>query len=335
MTASVGLGIPTYGVFPGGAAAFFKELAALADDGGIDTCWVPDHVTLPEDDVRANGGRSGLDEPLEAWTVLAMMAARTTRLRLGTEVTPVPLRQPVLLAQTVATLDSLTNGRVVLGLGGGWYRNEFEQAGITFLPYRRRLEQTREGARVVRALLDGESVSSSNGFYDLHDARVVARENRSRVPIWFGGRSDHVLRLVAELGDGWITATNASPEEVDAGRDRLQALLSDAGRPADAVTIAVPFVARIADTTERARDDVEAYIGRGAFEGFAKQFLEDATRAYGIWGSAEECLRKLEPYLELDVGHVILDVRPPDHALDSTRRICDELVPLLRREVSR
>ena len=97
----------------------------------------------------------------------------------------------------------------------------------------------------------------------------------------------------------------------------------------------MPFVARVADTTERARADVEAYIERGAFEGFAKQFLEDATRAYGIWGSAEECARKLSPYLDLGVGHVILDIRPPDHALDSAGRICRELIPFLEMEVAR
>jgi alkanesulfonate monooxygenase SsuD/methylene tetrahydromethanopterin reductase-like flavin-dependent oxidoreductase (luciferase family) len=333
MTISIGLGIPTYGAFPGDAWSFFAELADIADAGGVETCWVPDHVTLPEDDVRANGGRARVDEPLDAWTVLAMIAARTNRLRVGTEVTPLPLRHPVLLAQTVVTLDTLSNGRAVLGLGGGWYRDEFEQAGIAFRPYRRRLDQTREGARLVRALLDGETVSSSDAFYELRGACVRARGDGSRPPIWFGGRSENVLRLAAELGDGWITATNASAEEVEAGRDRLHALLREAGRPADSVTIAVPFVARVADTTERARADVEAYIERGAFEGFAKQFLEDATRTYGIWGSAQECARKLSPYLDLGVGHVILDIRPPDNSLDSARRICGELIPLLEMEV--
>ena len=105
MTVSIGLGIPTYGAFPGDAWSFFAELADIADAGGVETCWVPDHVTLPEDDVRANGGRARGDEPLDAWTVLAMIAARTNRLRVGTEVTPLPLRHPVLLAQTVVTLD--------------------------------------------------------------------------------------------------------------------------------------------------------------------------------------------------------------------------------------
>jgi alkanesulfonate monooxygenase SsuD/methylene tetrahydromethanopterin reductase-like flavin-dependent oxidoreductase (luciferase family) len=239
-------------------------------------------------------------------------------------VTPLPLRNPVLLAQAVATLHALSGGRAVLGVGAGWHRDEFDEAEVEFLPYRRRLEQTRERAALVRRLLAGETVG-----------RAVVRAEAGRPPRWFGGRSEHVLRLAAELGDGWITATNASPDEVERGRARLHELLAEQGREPDEVAVAVPFVARVAETTGRARADVDAYIERGAFEGFAKQFLEDATLEYGIWGSAEECRRKLEPYLELGVGHVILDVRPPDFALDSTERICSELIPLLESEVVR
>lgn len=331
---SVGLGIPTYGAFPGDPWDFLCTLAEIADAGGASTFWVPDHLTLPEDDVRANGGRTRVDEPLDAWTVLAMIAARTSRLRVGTEVTPLPLRHPVLLAQTVASLDALSGGRVVLGIGAGWYRDEFEEAGIAFAPYRERLEQTREGVELLRSLLDGEIVWSSGARYEAGGACVRTAGDR-RSPIWFGGRSEHVLRLAADLGEGWITATNASPEEVEQGRDRLRELLTEAGRPPDAVAIAVPFVTRVAESTKQARADVDAYIERGAFEGFAKEFLEDATLAHGIWGSPEECVRKLSPYLAVGVDHVILDVRPPDHALDSTERICRELIPLLEKEASR
>jgi probable F420-dependent oxidoreductase len=332
---SVGLGIPTYGVFPGDPSTFLRTLVENADQGGIDTVWVADHLTLPEDDVRANGGRTRVDEPLDAWTVLAMIAARTSRLRVGTEVTPLPLRHPVLLAQTVATLDALSSGRAALGIGAGWYRDEFEEAGIAFLPYRQRLEQTREGVELLRSLLAGEIVWTSGVHYEPSGACVRTEPGNPRVPIWFGGRSEHVLRLAADLGEGWITATNASPDEVEQGRTRLRELAAEAGRPPDAVAIAVPFIARVAGTTEQARADVDAYIERGAFEGFAKQFLEDATLAYGIWGSPEECVSKLSPYLALGVDHVILDVRPPDHALDSTERICRDLIPLLEKEVSR
>jgi alkanesulfonate monooxygenase SsuD/methylene tetrahydromethanopterin reductase-like flavin-dependent oxidoreductase (luciferase family) len=321
VTATIGLGVPTYGAFPGDAWGFLRVLAETADAGGIETYWVPDHLTLPEDDVRANGGRTRVDEPLDAWTVLAMVAAATTRLRIGTEVTPLPLRQPVLLAQTVATLHALSGGRAVLGLGAGWYRDEFDEAGVEFLPYGRRLEQTRERAQLVRRLLDGETVGGT------------CVRTGGRPPIWFGGRSEHVLRLVAELGDGWITATNASLEEVERGRERLDELLAEHGRDPGDVETAVPFVTRVAETTDDARADIDAYIERGAFEGLAKEFLETATLEHGIWGSAEECSRKLAPYLELGVDHVILDVRPADWALDSTQRISRELIPLLESEV--
>lgn len=334
MTA-VALGLPTYGAFTPAPWEFFRSVAEVADGGGVAALWVPDHLTLPEDDVRANGGRTRLDEPFEAWTVLAMLAASTRRVRLGTEVTPLPLRQPVLLAQTVATLDALSGGRALLGLGAGWHREEFEEAGVVFRPYRERLEQTRQGAEVVRGLLEGGIVWASGEFYDVSGACVRTGREDGAPPIWFGGRSEHVLRLAAELGDGWIAATNASPEEVERGMARLRELAGEAGREPGSVAVAVPLVARVAETTARALEDVEAYIARGAFEGVVKEFLEDATRAYGIWGSPRECLRKLEPYVELGVDQVILDIRPPDFALDSTERICRVLIPLLEREVAR
>lgn len=331
---TIGLALPTYGSFPGDAWGFFRELAEVADAGGVETLWVADHLTLPEDDVRANGGRRRVDEPLDAWVVLAMMAARTSRVRLGTEVTPLPLRQPVLLAQTAASLAALSGGRAVLGLGGGWYRDEFDEAGIAFRPYRERLRQTRDGAQVVRSLLDGERVWEMGEFYEVNGA--VVRESGTRpVPLWLGGRSETVLGLVAELGDGWIAATNASPEAVESGRERLRELLVEAGRDPASVRIAVPFVARVAATTEQARADIDAYIERGAFEGFVKEFLGDATIRHGIWGSPEECARKLAPYAAAGVDHFILDLRPPDHSLDSARRICSDLIPLLPKEPAR
>ena len=171
---------------------------------------------------------------------------------------------------------------------------------------------------------------SAGAHYEVNGACVRTEPGGGRPPIWFGGRSEHVLRLAADLGEGWITATNASPEEVGRGRARLRELLRAAGRSPDAVAVAVPFVARVAATTERARADIETYIERGAFQGAVKQFLDDGTRAHGVWGSPEDCARRLEPYLELGVNGVILDVRPPEFALDSVERICRDLIPLLQ-----
>lgn len=328
-TVSVGVALPSYGALGARPWELLSELATTADRGGVEALWLPDHLTLPAEDVRANGGRSRIDEPFDAWMLLAMLAAVTERVGLGTEVTPLPLRQPALLSKAVATLDVLSAGRVILGLGAGWYAEEFLEAGIPFKPYRARLEQTRECAAVVRRLLAGEQVHAAGPYYDLAGACARPVLDGHRVPIWFGGRSTAILRLVAELGDGWITATNAAPQEVETSRDVLHDLLRAAGRDPSEVRIAVPFITRVAATTEEARGDIEFYVRRGAFTGFVKEFLEDATWRHGVWGSAEECRRKLEPYLALGVDHVILDVRPPDFALDSVRRICQDLLPLL------
>lgn len=327
--ATIGIALPSYGALGEEPWPYLAELAGIADRAGVEALWLPDHLTLPEEDVRGNGGRTRIDEPLDAWVLLAMLAASTSRILLGTEVTPLPLRQPALLAKTVATLDVLSSGRAVLGLGAGWYRDEFVEAGLHFAPYRQRLEQTGEGAGLVRRLLAGEQVTWEGPFYRLEGACARPVRAAGAIPIWFGGRSDAILALAAEHGDGWITATNASPEEVAVGRVKLRELAEARGRDPAELRTAVPFITRVAVSTEAARVDLERYVKRGRFEGFVKAFLEDSTWEHGIWGSVEDCRRKLEPYLELGVDHVILDVRPPDFALDSVERIARELLPLL------
>jgi probable F420-dependent oxidoreductase len=329
--ARVGLNLPTYGAFPGDVCEFLEKIARASDDGGIDTVWVSDHLTLPEGDVRANGGRPGIDEPLDPWMVLAVLAGGTRRVRVGTEVTPLPLRQPVLLAQTVASLSTLSRGRVILGVGAGWYREEFTRAGIPFPAYKTRMRQTREAAVLIRKLLNGETVSLAGDFYQVHGAVVRPFAEKGRIPIWFGGRSESILRLVAEVGDGWITNTNPSPDAVHRAQQKLRVFLRESGRAPDDVVIAVPFIARVAASTERARNDIDSYIRRGAFENRLKEVLEIGTLRHGIWGSPKDCRRKLEPYLALGIDHIILTINPPDFALDSTQRICGQLLPLLSK----
>jgi probable F420-dependent oxidoreductase len=328
MTA-VSLALPVYGAFPEDLRHFVAAVAASVDSNPIATVWIPDHVRLPGDDIRGNGGVPYVDEPFAAWPLLGALAAVTDRVQLGTMVTPVPLRHPVLLAHEIATVDALSTGRIVAGLGAGWNAVEFEQAGIPFHAHQRRIEQTCEGVRIIRRLLDGERVDADARFYDVHDASVCKTAGVRRVPIWLAGGSLRMLNLVAQLGDGWITTTNPPPEVVERGMTRLRELLHAHGRdPAD-VTVAVSFVARVSQTTDQARRDVDAFIRRGEFEGFVKEFLADSTLARGIWGSARTCYEKLRPYLELGVDEVILDVRPPDYALESIERICGELAPLV------
>src|SRR3954470_21730526 len=96
-------------------AGLLRTLATIADQGGFDPLWVEDHTRLPAEEIHASEGEPGRDEPLEAWTTLAMVSGVTQRIRLGPEVPPVTLRPPALLAKSLATLDVLSGGRVVFG----------------------------------------------------------------------------------------------------------------------------------------------------------------------------------------------------------------------------
>jgi alkanesulfonate monooxygenase SsuD/methylene tetrahydromethanopterin reductase-like flavin-dependent oxidoreductase (luciferase family) len=301
----------------------------MADQGGIDILFVPDHVRLPDSDVRANGGAPGVDEPLDCWPLLASLAVLTDRVRLGSAVSPVPLRHPVLIAHAAATVDRLSTGRALIGLGAGWFAEEFDQAGLGFAPHPKRLAQTREGAGIVRRLLAGGAVTELGNFYNIVDASVGNTLAGQCPPIWFAGRSERLLELVADLGDGWITTTNPSPEDVAAGIARLSELLAERGRDRSEITVAATFITRVADTNEIARHDIEEYIERGAFSGFIKEFYGESTLRYGLWGSVDECRRRLEPYLRLGVDVVIADVRPPRHTVETTWRLCERVLPLL------
>lgn len=270
-----------------------------------------------------------MDEPLDCWTLLSFLAAKTDRVQIGAAVTPVPLRHPVLIAHAVATVDRLSGGRAVVGLGAGWHEEEFVESGLRFAGHRERLEQTREGARIVRRLLAGDVVTENGTFYKVENASVCQPAPGRRPPLWFAGRSDRLLTLVADHGDGWITTSNPSPDDVAKGIARLSELLAGRGRDRCDVRVAVNFITRVAETDDAARSDIEEYIERGAFTGFIREFYGESTLRHGLWGSPESCYRKLAPYLDLGVELVMADVRPPRHTVDTTRRLCEQLLPLL------
>jgi alkanesulfonate monooxygenase SsuD/methylene tetrahydromethanopterin reductase-like flavin-dependent oxidoreductase (luciferase family) len=145
-----------HGGFPGDdRAGLLRQVARIADEGGFDILWVEDHTRLPAEEIRASEGLPERDEPLEAWTTLAFLAASTRRIRLGTEVTPVTLRHPALLAKAVATLDVLSGGRVVFGAGTGWHKPEFTSLGIPFERRAERFDKACEALSVMQALWRG------------------------------------------------------------------------------------------------------------------------------------------------------------------------------------
>ena len=187
------------------------EVAAEAERLGFDSVWVSDHFLY-------HFGRYGEPEPvygsLEPLTTIAGVAALTERVRLGTLVLGAPFRHPSLLAKAVATLDSISAGRIDLGVGAGWLRDEFEAFGYRFGSVGERFASLEETMQVLEALFGGGEVSGTFGGVTLRSARPLPPPvQRPGPPVWVGGKGGpRLLRLAARHADGWNLVWRTAPE---------------------------------------------------------------------------------------------------------------------------
>jgi probable F420-dependent oxidoreductase len=186
------------------------------------------------------------------------MAAATSKIRLATGICLVPEHNPLVLGKVVATLDFLSGGRALLGVGIGWLEEEFQAIGI---PWERRAARTRECIDAMRALWRDEVSSYSGEFVKFAGVRSNPKPIQgAKLPVWFGGESGPALRRVAEYGDGWC-GFNLTPEEAAAKIKRIEELLKANGRKRSDVELAVsPYTKPIKP------DDLKRYRDAGADE---------------------------------------------------------------------
>jgi F420-dependent oxidoreductase-like protein len=193
-----GVQLPNFSGFePADLFDHVAGLATAAEDSGFDSVWVMDHFfQLPP--------LGGPDAPmLEAYTLLGALAARTHRVQLGTLVTGVTYRNPAILAKMVTTLDVISRGRAILGIGGAWYDVEHQGLGVDYPSDRVRLDMLEEAVQVCRAMFTGDDVSFSGTHYRLDHARNLPRPVQAGGPkIMIGGGGEkRTLRLVAQYAD--------------------------------------------------------------------------------------------------------------------------------------
>jgi F420-dependent oxidoreductase-like protein len=214
----------------------------------------------------------GPDEPiLEAYTLLGALAARTERLQLGTLVTGVTYRNPALLAKMVTTLDVISKGRAILGIGAAWYEEEHDGFGFDFPRAGERLERLEEAVQICRALFRDERPTWKGRYYSITDARNVPRPVRAGgPPIMIGGGGERrTLRLVAQYGD--LCNVSGGPGTIAHKLDVLRGHCKDVGRdPAEIVTtrLGTLVLTSSAEETERTTGFLRGMAG----DGFGEQF---------------------------------------------------------------
>lgn len=275
----------------------FRDTALAAEAAGWDSVWTWDHLLAIF---------GPWEQPiLEGWTTLAALGPLTRRLRLGLMVGANTFRNPGLTAKLATTLDHVSGGRAVLGIGGAWFEREHEAFGIEAWGsgVGERLDRLDEAVMLLRRLLDGERIAEHEGrFYRLRDALVAPRPVQAHLPILIGGAGPRkTLRTTARYADAWNT--NGALEAVREQVAILEGHCADVGRdPAEIErTVSFPIIIR---------DDAAA--AAAAFAAIAaSNGVEHAGEVPHLLGSPAAVADAIRPYRELGFATVIVRMPAP------------------------
>ena len=254
MSVGIVVPLPAYTLDP----AF---IAKKAEDLGFESIWYHEHPILPvhsESAFPATGGEipwtyRHFSEP---YIALAMACAVTSKIKLCTGITLVPERNPLILAKEIAVLDRHSNGRFVFGIGAGWNREETTMMGGDF---DHRWTQTREAVGALKELWTKDEAEFHGRYYDFPPVYSYPKPvQQPHPPVLLGGNARNVLQRVARWGDGWLP-NRATPEQIEEGRKRLDALADERGRDPASLTISV-----FGQAPETTRDQVDAFLDAGA-----------------------------------------------------------------------
>jgi probable F420-dependent oxidoreductase len=300
------------------------KMTVTAEQLRYSSVFVTDHVVLPASMAKsvypyAADGHfpGGADQDyLEPLAMMAYLARATSKIRLGTSVLVVPYRHPLLAAKMLATIDLLSRGRVILGAGVGWLREEFEALGSP--PFEARGEVTDEALRLMRLAWTMNPVAFEGRHYVVGDVFALPKPvQKGGIPIWIGGHTDAAVRRAGRLGDGWHPIAlrppgNLLPDEFATKVTLLHAAAREAGRdPADIIlSLRVPMAVRPARAKAPAGD-------RPLFQGTPAEVAGD-----------------LRTYAALGVSHFVFDPTVQDlkDVLANMRRFAEDVRPLVARK---
>ncbi len=287
-------------------------VAVAAEAGGFDAFFRSDHFLAMGDD-------DGLPGPTDSWVTLGGIARETSRIRLGTLVTSATFRLPGLLAITVAEVDAMSNGRVELGIGAGWYDDEHTAYGIPFPPLGERFERLEEQLAIVTGLWStpvGERFEYSGRHYELKNSPALPKPvQRPGPPIVIGGGgAKRTPRLAAHFGSEF-NMPFCRPEDTGAQFDRVRRACEEAGRKPDTLRFsAAQVVCCGSDGAQIERR--AAVIGRDAGE----------LRMNGLCGTPDEIVAKLQTFADLGTSRVYLQLLDLGD-LDHLSLLADEVLP--------
>lgn len=272
-----------------------RELARFVDDGEWHCLWYADHFMPNTDDGSVADG-----DVHEVWSVLSAIGAITSSIRIGSLVSPTTVRHPALLANTAATIDRISDGRLTLGLGAGWQINEHRAYGIPLLDNKDRVDRFEEALRIVRGLMTVDRTTFRGSHFTFEDAPCRPKPVQKPLPIMVGTGGPRMSRLTVELADEWNTW--GTPEVAGQKSAVIDRACDKAGRDPRSL-----------------RRSVQALFFLIDDESTARRILESAPADRSVVGGPDVIASAVSRYVELGFDEIIF----PDFTLGAdaeTRR---------------
>ena len=281
---------------------------------GYKSIWAWDHLLL------------GVDPnfPIhEALTILTAVAARTSKIKIGTGILVMPMRNPIVLAKELATIDHISNGRLIVGAAVGWYKREFDSLGVDFTKRGKIMEQSLE---IINRLWTEDKVDGEYPPYNLRGAVLHPKPvQKPRPPILIGGYVDAVLKRAATKGDGWLTYYYTA-DSFSKTWAKVRGFAEEAGRDPDELISTNQLPICIGP-----RAQIEASMTHWLQTEWDYASWSESTMHSAIMGSVEECVEQLEAHIETGVDRIIFV--PYKYEAEQVRAVATEIIPRLKKKM--
>lgn len=307
MSIRIGVGLFGWPFGDRGPEALWEYVEA-AEALGIDSVWLTDRIVSN-------------DLNLEPITALSFIAARTKRLKFGTSVLALPLRNPTVLAKELATLDWLSGGRCLPAIGLGTEDDrEYAACGVSKTE---RAGRTDEAIEVMRRLWTEDAVTHRGRYFTLEGISIQPKPAQKALPIWIGGRTEAAMRRLARLGDGWLVS-QATPAEVRHGIARVNAMAAEYGRAVEQDHFGVLFTYCVAASRDEARHIAEPHLR------FRRTDVDPSETA--IFGTTEDLVARIREYVAAGATKFVARAAcPPERMAEQLRLLGEEVLPVFHK----
>ncbi|MEM2876024.1 MAG: LLM class flavin-dependent oxidoreductase [Candidatus Bathyarchaeia archaeon] len=292
---------------------FLEHTTKRAEELGFNTVFYPDHFMLPSNNTL-----------LSCWSVLSALAKITKTLRLCSLVTPIPLYPIYLISKNVITVDNISKGRCMFGVGAGWYTREFKAYNVPFLTLKERTEALEEAIQIFKLLCKSEDLISFEGkHYKIDEAMFYPKPiQKPHPPIWTGGTSNRILSITAKHAQGWIPYEQ--PLDVMEEKVRkLREMLIKNGRREDDIEVGMSFRCIVYEKREKVKEVMRMLNLR-------REFINPlGVRSRVIVGTTEEVIEELRRYVDAGVEHLCFGMQPSNEMPERLEFVRDRIIPQL------